>query len=478
MTEPALRIADPAENDRRHEGAIEATPVESPSPNIAPGDVHHVVIVGGGFAGLAAAQGFANESRVRVTLIDRRNFHLFQPLLYQVATGALSPGDVSAPLREVLRKAANVTVLLGNVTGIDVATRTLTLGDAMPPSSDHSVRYDTLILASGLVSNYFGRDDWEQFAPGLKSVEDATEVRSRLLLAFEEAERTSDPARRRNLLTFVIVGAGPTGVEMAGAIWEIAADTLPTEFKRIAHEQVRVILVDAGPRVLASFHERLSAAAHHDLSRMGVEVLTSTMVKELDAGGVLVESSGTGAPVRQRIDAHVVVWAAGVAGTKLAADLAGQTGAARTRQGTIQVEGDLAIAGHPEILIAGDAASFTNGLERPLPGVAQVAIQQGKYAAASVLAKLDGKEVRPFEYKDRGSMATIGRAKAVADLNFMRLTGFVAWLAWLFVHLVALVGYENRVLVLTQWAWFYVWRRRSARLITAWQAGEKTPPQF
>ncbi|HXC52137.1 MAG TPA: NAD(P)/FAD-dependent oxidoreductase [Candidatus Limnocylindrales bacterium] len=485
MTSSALRVAkDPSTGPVANESAIaddikkpESTGVANPAPASQP---HHVVIIGGGFGGLAAARGLANKDGVHVTLIDKRNFHLFQPLLYQVGTGSLSPGDVAAPLREILRKGKNVTVLLGNVTAIDVATRTVALGDAMSASSDHSVPYDTLIVAAGLVSNYFGKDEWERYAPGLKSVEDATEVRSRLLLAFEEAERTSDPVKRRRLLTFVIVGAGPTGVEMAGAISEIAADTLPTEFKRIAHEEIRVVLVDAGPRVLAAFHEKLSSAALRDLTKMGVEVRTSTMVKALDATGVLVEHAGMGgAPaVSQRIDAHVIVWAAGVRGTKLAADLAAQSGAVLTRQCTIEVHKDLTIAGHPEILVIGDAASFREGLERPLPGVAQVAIQQGDYAAQSIVAKLAGKEVRGFEYVDRGSMATIGRAKAVADLNFVKLTGFVAWLAWLFVHLLALVGYENRVLVLTQWAWFYVWRRRSARLITAWQLDEKTPTSF
>ncbi len=449
---------------------------------------HRVVIVGGGFGGLAAARGLAGKPGIDVTLIDKRNFHLFQPLLYQVATGALSPGDVASPLREALRKAKNVTVLLGDVTDIDVVGRAVVLGDAFgdaeaPPSaaSDRRIPYDTLIVAAGLVNNYFGHDVWERWAPGLKSIEDATELRSRLLLAFEEAERTSDPARRRALLTFVIVGAGATGVEMAGAISEIAADTLPVEFRRIAGEKVRVVLLDGGPRVLPAFPEKLSAAALGDLGRMGVEVHTSTMVREIDAGGVVVDHAAPaeGQPQQQeRFDARVVVWAAGVRGTKLAARLAAQTGATLTRQGTITVEADLSVAGRPEIMAIGDSASFSDGLPRPLPGVAQVAIQQGAHAARSIVARLAGQSLPAFRYNDRGSMATIGRAKAIADLGFVQLSGFVAWLAWLFVHLISLVGYENRILVLTQWAWYYVWRRRSARLITAWQIGETTPTRL
>jgi NADH dehydrogenase len=441
---------------------------------------HRVVIVGGGFGGLSAARHLAGKAGVDVTLVDKRNFHLFQPLLYQVATGALSPGDVAAPLREALRGSKNVTILLGDVTDLDVAGRTIELGDAAPEaadSPDRRIPYDTLILAAGLVNNYFGRDEWERWAPGLKSIEDATEVRSRLLLAFEEAERTSDPALRRALLTFVVVGAGPTGVEMAGAISEIAADTLPVEFHRIAREKIRVVLLDAGPRVLAAFPEKLSAAARRDLCRMGVEVSTATMVREIDGSGVTVEyaATATDAARRERIDARVVVWAAGVRGTPLGARIAEGTGATLTRQGTIAVEADLTLPGHPEILVIGDAASFAHGLKHPLPGVAQVAIQQGLYAARSIVARLAGNTLPAFAYTDRGSMATIGRAKAVADLGFAQLTGFVAWLAWLFVHLMSLVGYENRILVLTQWAWYYVWRRRSARLITAWQEDERAP---
>jgi NADH dehydrogenase len=450
-----------------HDGAAE----ESRSP-------HRVVVIGGGFGGLAVARELARAEGVLVTVIDKRNFHLFQPLLYQVATGALSPGDVASPLREVLRRSPHTRVLLGDAVDIDVEHRSVVVRDTAASSTrsgeapnHQQIPYDTLVVAAGLVSNYFGHDEWERWAPGLKSVEDATEVRSRLLLAFEEAEHENDEAVTRALLTFVIVGAGPTGVEMAGAITEIAADTLPVEFRRIQKEKARVVLVDAGPRVLAGFHESLSAAAERDLRAMGVEVRTQTMVREVDSGGVVVEmASGDPAAggTRERIEARLIVWAAGVRGTALASRLAEKTGATPTRQGTIPVDADLSLPGHPEILVIGDAAHFEHGGAKPLPGVAQVAIQQGHYAGRLVVARLADERLPAFRYEDRGSMATIGKAKAVADLGWTRLTGFVAWVAWLFVHLLFLVGYENRVLVLTQWAWYYVWRRRSARLITAW----------
>jgi NADH dehydrogenase len=426
-----------------HDGAAE----ESRSP-------HRVVVIGGGFGGLAVARELARAEGVLVTVIDKRNFHLFQPLLYQVATGALSPGDVASPLREVLRRSPHTRVLLGDAVDIDVEHRSVVVRDTAASSTrsgeapnHQQIPYDTLVVAAGLVSNYFGHDEWERWAPGLKSVEDATEVRSRLLLAFEEAEHENDEAVTRALLTFVIVGAGPTGVEMAGAITEIAADTLPVEFRRIQKEKARVVLVDAGPRVLAGFHESLSAAAERDLRAMGVEVRTQTMVREVDSGGVVVEmasSDPAAGGTRERIEARLIVWAAGVRGTALASRLAEKTGATPTRQGTIPVDADLSLPGHPEIHVIGD------------------------YAGRLVVARLADQRLPAFRYEDRGSMATIGKAKAVADLGWTRLTGFVAWVAWLFVHLLFLVGYENRVLVLTQWAWYYVWRRRSARLITAW----------
>ncbi|MFN2377058.1 MAG: NAD(P)/FAD-dependent oxidoreductase [Candidatus Binatia bacterium] len=446
---------------------------------------HRVVVIGGGFGGLAVARSLRAAPGIDVTLVDKRNFHLFQPLLYQVATGALSPGDVASPLREILRKSPNTTVLLGDVIDIDVEQRCVVLRDVKsgaahphPAITEQHVPYDTLVVAAGLVNNYFGRDEWEDLAPGLKSIEDATELRARLLLAFEEAERTDDIDARRALLTFVVIGGGATGVEMAGAIREIATDTMPIEFRRIAKESARVVLLDAGPRLLPAFQEKLSAAAERDLERMGVEVRTRAMVKEVDEGGVVIETGKDAAAVRERIDARVIIWAAGVRGTPLAARLAEKTGAVLTRQGTIQVEADCTLPGHPDIAVIGDAASFSHGLDAPLPGVAQVALQQGNHVAASIVTKLAGGAPTPFRYRDRGSMATIGRAKAVTDLGWLQLTGLVAWLAWLFVHILFLIGYENRILVLTQWAWFYVWKRRSARLITAWPGQGTTPTRL
>lgn len=416
----------------------------------------HVVILGGGFAGLAAAEQLADRD-VRVTLIDKRNFHLFQPLLYQVATGALSPGDIATPLREVLRSYKNITVLLGEATDIDVRGRRVLL-------SDGEIGYDFLLVAVGFDNNYFGHPDWERWAPGLKSLENATELRSRILHAFESAEREPDRERRRALLTFVVVGAGPTGVEMAGAIAEFAADTMAAEFRHIARDSVNVVLIEGGERVLSAFPGPLSLKAEKALRIKGVTVRTRTVVRSIDAEGVSIDQSG----LREKIAARVVVWGAGVGGTALVARLAAATGADLTKAGGISVGPDLTVPGHPEIFVAGDTACFHHRRVRPLPGVAQVAMQQGRYVAGNILAwvRQDPVAREPFRYKDRGSMATIGRAEAVADLGRLQLSGWWAWVAWLFIHLMSLVTYENRVLVLIQWAWYYVWRRRSARLIT------------
>ncbi|HYC57451.1 MAG TPA: NAD(P)/FAD-dependent oxidoreductase [Candidatus Binatia bacterium] len=426
---------------------------------------HRVVIVGGGFAGLNVARVLAGTD-LDVTIVDKRNFHLFQPLLYQVATGALSPGDIAAPLREILRKSSNVRTLLAEVTDIDLEARQVLFGQ-------QGLSYDSLIVAIGMVNNYFGHDEWERLAPGLKSIEDATEIRSRMLLAFELAERNSDPKERQALLTFVVVGGGATGVEMAGAIAEIAADTLRSEFRSIARESVRVVLVEGAGRVLTAFPEALSASAEQTLARMGVELRMHAMVRDIDAEGVTVELAGT----QDRIPARVVVWAAGVRGHPLAASLAEQTGATLSRQGTVPVREDLTLPNHPEVFVVGDLA-YREQDGRPLPGVAQVAIQQGRYAAETILARQTDKTPPPFRYEDKGSMATIGRAKAVAAIGRLELSGFVAWLAWLFVHLLFLVGFENRVLVLLQWSWYYFWRRRSARLITAWSGDSRAPSRF
>lgn len=418
----------------------------------APG--HHVVIVGGGFAGLYAAQSL-RRAPVRVTLIDRRNFHLFQPLLYQVATGGLSPADIASPLRSVLRRQRNARVLQAEVTGFDTAGRRVLLGR-------ESIPYDTLIVATGVSHHYFGRPDWEPLAPGLKSIEDATAIRRRVFAAFEQAEREPDPARRQEWLTFVVVGGGPTGVELAGAIGELAHHTLPRDFRLIDTRRTRIHLLEAGERILPAYDERLSRAAADSALRLGVTVRTGAAVTEISPDGVTV---GDG-PRAETIAARTVVWAAGVQASPLGAALAAATGAELDRQGRVMVGPDLALPGHPEILVLGDLAHARQPDGRPLPGVAPVAMQQGAYAARLIQNRLRGRVISPFRYRDRGSMAVIGRSAAVAEIGGLRIRGFAAWLTWLFVHLIHLVEFENRLLVLVQWGWNYVTRNRSARLIT------------
>jgi len=416
--------------------------------------MHHVVIVGGGFGGLYAAQSL-KRAPVRVTLIDRRNFHLFQPLLYQVATGGLSPANIASPLRGILKRQKNVRVLLEEVTGVDAAgRRALTRGGPLA--------YDTLIVATGVRHNYFGHADWERLAPGLKTVEDATEIRRRILLAFEAAERETDPHQLRAHLTFVIVGAGPTGVELAGALAEIARDTLRHDFRKIDPADARIILLDAADRVLPSYPADLSAKAAASLAGLGVTVRSKALVADITEQEVILRGDGRG----ERIPARTVLWAAGVQANALGRALADATGATLDRLGRVVVEPDLTIGGHPEIFVLGDLAHFAHQTGQPLPGVAPVAMQQGRYVARQIEARLRGRCLPPFCYRDRGSMATIGRAAAVADLGFLRFSGYPAWLIWLFVHLIHLIEFENQVLVLTQWAWNYFTRNRAARLIT------------
>lgn len=431
-----------APDDRGPRGAVVA----------APG--HHVVIVGGGFGGLYAAQSL-RRAPVRVTLIDRRNFHLFQPLLYQVATGGLSPADIASPLRSVLRRQRNARVLQAEVTGFDTAGRRVLLGR-------ESIPYDTLIVATGVSHHYFGRPDWEPLAPGLKSIEDATAIRRRVFAAFEQAEREPDPARRQQWLTFVVVGGGPTGVELAGAIGELAHHTLPRDFRLIDTRQARIHLLEAGGRILPAYDERLSRAAAAAAARLGVTVRTGTAVTEITPAGVTVGDE----PGAEIIAARTVVWAAGVQASPLGAALAAATGAELDRQGRVMVGPDLAVPGHPEILVLGDLAHARQPDGRPLPGVAPVAMQQGAYAARLIHGRLRGRASSPFRYRDRGNMAVIGRSAAVAEIGGLRIRGLAAWLAWLFVHLIHLVEFENRLLVLVQWGWNYVTRNRSARLIT------------
>jgi NADH dehydrogenase len=416
---------------------------------------HRVVVVGGGFGGLRVCQAL-RAAPVEVTLLDRRNFHLFQPLLYQVATGALSPGDIASPLRGVLRRQRNTRVWMAEATGFDVRRRRVLLADGV-------VEYDTLVVAAGSGYQYFGRDDWQPLAPSLKSVEEALEIRGRVLGAFEAAERETDPRTRTAWLTFVIVGAGPTGVELAGALAEVARDTLRHDFRVTDPTAARVVLVEGGGCVLPAFPPDLSEKAAAALERVGVEVRPATTVVQIDVDGVTLRRA-TGE--EERLPARVVLWAAGVSAAPLAGMLATATGAERDRSGRVLVDPDLTVPGHSEIFVIGDMAHVRREGGPPLPGLAPVALQQGEYVARVIRARLAGGGVEPFRYRDRGVMATIGRGAAVANLGRVRLSGLPAWLAWLFVHLINLVEFENRVLVLVQWAWMYLTWNRSARLIT------------
>ncbi len=406
----------------------------------------HVVIVGGGFAGLQAAKALA-DAPVRVTVVDRRNHHLFQPLLYQVATAVLSPADIAQPIRSVLRGQANVDVILAEAIGIDAVAKEVVLKEGR-------LRYDYLILAAGANHAYFGHDEWEPIARGLKTLEEALDIRRRILLSFEEAERETDPVRRKALMTFVVVGGGPTGVEMAGAIAEIARHSLARDFRHIDTRDARVMLVEAGERLLSTFPERLSRQALGDLEGLGVEVLFGRPVTAVAPGLVTVGD--------EEIAADTVVWAAGVRASPLGRSL----GAELDRAGRVMIERDLSILGHPEVFVTGDMASLADARGRPLPGVAQVALQQGKWAAANILRRIDGRPTRAFRYRDLGNLATIGRNSAVADIRGLRLTGFIAWLVWAVVHILNLIGFRNRVLVALQWLWQYLTFQRGARLIT------------
>ncbi len=405
----------------------------------------HVIIIGGGFAGLDAARAFAGAP-VRVTLLDRRNHHVFQPLLYQVATAALSPGDIASPIRWILRHQQNVEVFLANVVSIDTSSRIVTT-DAGPLS------YDYLIVATGASDAYFGHDAWAARAPGLKTLDDALEVRRRVLLAFEAAEREIDPDAQRRLLTFVIVGGGPTGVELAGALAEIARHTLRGNFRHVRPESARIILVEGGPNVLATFPEKLRAAARRSLEKLGVEVRTGTIVTQVDQDGVTAGN--------ERIPAQTILWAAGVAASPLAKSL----GVPLDRAGRVPAEPTLNIAGHPEVFVAGDICAFVQD-SKPLPGVAQVAKQEGAHAAKNVLHAIRGEPLEPFRYVNYGNVATIGRGSAVVDIGPVRASGWLAWLFWLFLHIFWLIGFRNRVAVLGEWAWMYVTFQRRIRLIT------------
>ncbi len=421
----------------------------------------HVVIVGGGFGGLYTAVAL-RRAPVRVSLIDRRNHHLFQPLLYQVATAALSPGDIAQPIRHILRGSPNITVMLAEVTAVDAPRRRVVLADG-------ELTYDYLILATGVRHAYFGHDEWQTDAPGLKDIEDALEIRRRVLLAFEAAERARDEARRRSFLTFVIVGGGPTGVELAGALAEIARDALAHDFRTIDPRTARIVLLEAGPRILAIFAESLSTYARGALEARGVEVRTGSAVTRIAAGVVEVGA--------ERISTETVVWAAGVEASPLGRTL----GASLDRVGRVLVEPDLTIPGHPEVFVIGDLAAFVHQDGGPLPGMAPVAIQMGRHAAASVLGDARGEPRRPFRYRNKGIMATIGRNAAVVERGCIQLTGAVGWAAWLIVHILFLIGFRNRLLVLFEWAWAYVTFNRGVRLITgdpqsSWGGARRAAP--
>ncbi|MGB8543247.1 MAG: NAD(P)/FAD-dependent oxidoreductase [Candidatus Acidiferrales bacterium] len=417
-------------------------------------DRHRVVILGGGFGGLSAAHTLKNVP-VEVTLLDRCNYHLFQPLLYQVATGSLSPANIAAPLRQILRRQKNTKVLLAEAVDIDASNRRVIL-------SDGDVPYDTLIVATGSTHQYFGHGEWERFAPGLKTVEDATAMRRRILLAFEAAEREPDPAKLKAWMTFVIVGGGPTGAELAGALGEIAHDTLTHDFRDIDPSRTQIILVEGTDRALPTYPPKLSEAAREMLVLLGVTVRTGAMVTDVKADSVTIRDGDR----TESIPTRTVLWAAGVLASPLGIVLSKKAGAPVDKFGRVLVNQDLSIPEHPEIFVIGDLANFSHQTGKPLPGVAQPAIQQGRYVGKVIRGRLQNKKLPPFHYFDKGNLATIGRGAAVADLNWLQISGLPAWLIWIFIHLLYIVQFQNRLLVLFQWAWLYITFDRSARLIT------------
>jgi NADH:ubiquinone reductase (H+-translocating) len=414
---------------------------------------HRVVIVGGGFGGLYAAKALG-KAPVDVTLVDKRNFHLFQPLLYQIATGTLSPAQISSPLRSILSRYRNTQVLMEHVIDLDAtAQHVVTPNQCIP--------YDTLIVATGVHHHYFGNEEWQQTAPGLKTVEDALEMRRRIFMAFESAEKEPDPEKRKAMLTFVVVGGGPTGVELAGAIAELAFKTLKDDFRNIDIQQTQVLLLEGLDRVLPPYAADLSAKTAQSLERLGVTIRTQTRVINVDRSGVTVQQGDR----TELIPSCTVLWAAGVKASRMGKVLAERTGAALDRVGRVMVDSDLTVPGHPNIFVVGDLAHFAQG-DNPLPGVAPVATQEGKYVAQKITAQLAGKTVAPFRYREVGSLAVIGQNAAVVDLGFVKFSGPLAWFIWIFAHIYYLIEFDNKMVVLLQWGWNYFTRQRGARLIT------------
>ena len=412
----------------------------------------HIVILGGGFGGLSAARALV-DAPVRVTVVDRQNHHLFQPLLYQVATAALSPGDIASPIRWVLRRHDNARVVLGEATAIDTGQRVI---QVRAEDRRRSLDYDYLIVATGATHAYFGHDEWRETAPGLKTLADALRIRQRVLLAFERAEQADDPQMARRLLTFVVIGGGPTGVELAGALAEVARHALAHDFRAVDPRAARILLVEAAPAILGSFPAPLRLVAERSLRRLGVEIRTNAAVRALGNGWV-----DTGDDP-DRIEAGTILWAAGVAASPLGRTL----GVPVDEAGRVLVESDLSVPGHPEVFVVGDLAAFLHQTGAPLPGVAPVAIQQARHAADTIRRALAGQPSRPFRYRSLGNLATVGRGSAIADFGWFTLSGTVAWLAWLFVHIWNLIGFRNKIVVMTQWAWSYLTYQRSVRVIT------------
>ncbi len=419
--------------------------------------IPHVVIVGGGFGGLYTAQALGNQP-VKVTLIDKRNFHLFQPLLYQIATGSLSPGDIASPLRTVVKKFDNIRVIMDEVMDINTDAKTLSLKHEL-----EAIAYDMLVLATGGMTHYFGNEAWIEHTQSLKTVEEALDMRRKIFMAFEKAEQEPDPQKRAALLNFVIVGGGPTGVELAGALAELSRFSMPCDFKAIDCRQAKIILVDMGPRVLAAYPEDLSQKAAETLERLGVTIRTRTSVTEIQKGMITLAHDGQ----TEQIPAETILWAAGVKASPLGQLLCDKTDCELDRGGRVIVEADLSVPKHPEIFIVGDLASYSHTPDkRPLPGVAPVAMQQGRYVAKLIISKVKNQPAPKFQYINKGNLAVIGINEAVADLHKVHLSGFAAWFIWAFVHVMYLIEFDNKVLVMMQWLWAFFTRRHSARLIT------------